>query len=933
MSGGSKPVTGYRYYMGLHFGVCYGPVDAFMGMIGDDKPAWGYGHDPVGTEAIVAGVKVVIPGAAEPEVTANAQVPVYAPELYGGDKKEGGLVGALDVCMGEMTQAPNDYLQSVISGMIPAFRGILSFVWRGGLIAANNPYIKKIAWRVRRIKKGWGDAGCWYPEKAQIGRVMNPAHIVYQCLTNEQWGMGYPRSSIDEAEFAATADALYEEGFGLSFLWNQQEQIEAFIQIVLDHCGGVFGVNLQTGKYALKLIRSDYVFDDLEEFDPAAIITLESPQRAGPGDIVNEITVKYRDLETGNDAGVTVQDLASIRVEGAVITKTKNYPGIRTPELAQRVALRDLRAISTPFWKGRVHATRAMWKYRPGDVFRLTWPKLGINNLVMRVAHVDRGTLTDGNVIIDCAEDVFGQPQTTYLAQQPIGWTDPRHAPAPAPYRLLVEAPYYDLSRTLSTTELAAVPPDAGFVEAIAVRPFSDAIDFTLETKTGSAAYADAAHGAAFAPTCTVPTATSQTATALVVAGRFDMDGLTYPTYAYFDSELIRVDSFTAGTSTLTVGRGIMDTVAASHAAGTRIIFADDRQAVERTERISGETVFGKILVRTGLGILAEPDAPADQVTLARRQYRPYPPGKFRINGAAYPAGPFIGDLTITWAHRSRLVQNLESEEVGNIGPEPGTTYNLRAYDNGTNTLLQSITGITGTTGTIIGSGASSLRIELESQRDGFTSLQKHVHVLGVTPFAGSWNPSDAFNGSAFAFSNGNATAKKTTSGAGATVRAGQSASAGKRQFQIVVDAIGSAINGTFLGFGNATLHLQALMTDANVAGAKDIVWNSDTGAGQVYQDGGTFVGFYKSPSFGYTTGDVLTFAIDFDAGKAWILKNGVSIQGDPVAGTSPLYIFTASTPMFAFFNASASANNQQVSLRLAAWSQGTLLSGYAGFV
>lgn len=708
MSGGGSQVTGYRYSMGLHFGVCYGPVDAFLELLGDERTAW------------------------SGSVTANSQIAVNAPDLYGGDKKEGGLVGALDVCMGEMTQAPNDYLQSVISGTVPAFRGILGFVWRGGQIAANNPYIKKLAWRIRRIKKGWGPAGCWYPAKAQIGRIMNPAHIVYQCLTNEQWGMGYPRSSIDDADFTAAADTLFDEDFGLSFLWNQQETIEGFLQIVLNHCGGVFGVNLSTNKYTMKLIRDDYDPNDLEVFGPGEIIKLEDLQRAGPGEIVNEITVKYRDLETGSDAGKTVQDLASIRIQGGVINKTVNFPGIRTPDLAARVAQRELNAVSIPLWKLRIHATRVMWKYAPGSVFKLDWPKLGISGLVMRVLYVDRGTLTDGTVQLDCVQDVFGLPVTSYVAQQPIAWTDPRHAPVAAPYRLLLEAPYYDLSRVLSSTELAAVPADAGYVEAVAVRPWSDAVDFTLLTKTGTASYAEAAHGGAFAPTCTITAASSPVATSLVVGNRFDMDLLTFPTYGYLGSEIIRIDAYNPGTATLTVGRGIMDSVAAAHAAGARIIFADDHQAVERIERISGETVYGKILPRTGLGTLAEGSSPADQVTLARRQYRPYPPGKLRINGAAYPATA-SGGVTVTWAHRNRLVQNLESEEAGNIGPEPATTYNYRAYDNATNTLLEQVTGITGTSQLIGVVGPYTLRVEVESERDGFVSIQKHVVIFGYS--------------------------------------------------------------------------------------------------------------------------------------------------------------------------------------------------------
>ena len=39
--------------------------------------------------------------------------------------------------------------------------------------------------------------------------AMNPAHIIYQCLTDTAWGMGYPTSALDDASFTAAANTLY----------------------------------------------------------------------------------------------------------------------------------------------------------------------------------------------------------------------------------------------------------------------------------------------------------------------------------------------------------------------------------------------------------------------------------------------------------------------------------------------------------------------------------------------------------------------------------------------------------------------------------------------------------------------------------------------------------------------------------------------------
>lgn len=143
--GSSKKVTvGYQYYMGLHFGLCHGPVDSLKEVIIGDRSAWSGNQTSSGATA------------------------VFSPQLFGGDEREGGIGGQLDVMMGESTQAQNDYLVSRLGASVPAFRGIFSAVFRQGYIAANNPYVKPWAFRVSRTLAGWSGGTAWYPEKARI---------------------------------------------------------------------------------------------------------------------------------------------------------------------------------------------------------------------------------------------------------------------------------------------------------------------------------------------------------------------------------------------------------------------------------------------------------------------------------------------------------------------------------------------------------------------------------------------------------------------------------------------------------------------------------------------------------------------------------------------------------------------------------------------
>lgn len=135
------------------------------------------------------------------------------------------------------------------------------------------------------------------------------------------------------------------------------------------------------------------------------------------------------------------------------------------------------------------------------------------------------------------------------------------------------------------------------------------------------------------------------------------------------------------------------------------------------------------------MGVLAEASAPTISYTLAKRQIRPYPPGKFRVNNLDYGMSYITGEVTVSWAHRSRVLQTayLVTQGEANIGPEPGTTYTVRIYGEA-GTLKHTETGLTGTSWTypmateISESGLNrpneKLTVKVEAIRDGYTSWQ-----------------------------------------------------------------------------------------------------------------------------------------------------------------------------------------------------------------
>ena len=711
--GSSSYVVGHRYYAGLHLAICHGPVDAVTRIIVGERTAW------------------------SGSVTSSQTLYVNAPELFGGDSREGGVQGYVEVKLGGPAETISGYLQQKLGSVIPAFRGVVSIIVQQCQLSAMNPYIKPWSIEARRI-----------PAPAALGSGYingdaNPAHIIYECLNNATWGLGYAASEIDASSFQTAANTLASEQYGLSLLWEREQPLEEFIAEILRHIDGTLYVHPRTGKFVIKLARADYNVSSLLVLDASNILELESFSRPSESELVNQITVRYRDRSTDKDAAITVHDLAALELAGGVVSSaTVDYPGISNGSLASRVALGDLKQLSVPLAKVTLIANRQASNLNIGDVFKFTWTELGIAQLVMRVVRVSYGTLTDGRVRIECVEDIFGLPSASYVSPTPTSWVSPLTSPAQVPYRRLGEAPWWTVVKRVvgeSQTARDELDPQGGLLVACASRPSGDSLNIKLLTRQGSAAFAEV-DTMGFTPNATVTNAIDEQTTVLAIGNGQDLDVVKLDTYAYLDNEIVAMKAINLVAGTVTVERGVLDTVPAPHLASARIWFADALEALVTEQYLSGESLQVKMLPATGLGRLAESAATADSYTFAGRMIRPYPPGNVRVNNVMWPTA-ILGQMALTWAHRDRMQQSvyLVTQSEGNIGPEASVTYTVRFY-NENNTLQKTLTGLTTTAWTYLtadeatdsglGRVNGKFKVEIEAVRAGYTSWQKQTRSV-----------------------------------------------------------------------------------------------------------------------------------------------------------------------------------------------------------
>lgn len=705
MGSSSKKVTvGYKYYMGLHLIFGHGPWDKVTKIEMDGRVAW------------------------EGSSTGGA-INVNAPNLFGGEEKEGGVSGSVDLEMGAVTQPANSYLQSLLGASIPSFRGVVGMVLKGVYIGMS-PYLRR--WDIwgSRIHTRQDGVPQWYDSKAEVNGDMNAAHIIRECLTDPEWGMGYPEGDIDEPSFQAAADTMYSEGMGFSFLWDKGMDIDEFIKQVLKHADASLYVHRTTGKFVLKLARGGYSIPSLLVLDEDNIYKITDYKRATPDELTNAVTVVYWDYNSGKNGSVTVQDIALVAAQGSTNGTTIQYPGITRGDLASQIASRDLRVVSTPLASATIYANREAASLNIGDVFVLNWPRLGVVSVVMRVLSIELGNLESNQVKISAIEDAFSLSESVYAPPPPSAWPDPVTAPSPCPYHLLYEAPYWEMVQRMGETTARAVDINSSFVMMSAVRPSGDATDARLMTDPDNdTVYADAGT-LDFCPTALVNAGMTPNQTTITITGGTDLVIVEDSTYIIVGSEIMSLISHSD--TSLTVGRGCLDTVPVAHSIGERVWFSDVYCETDLVEYTSGEIARQRVLPTTSKGTLAIGSAPTQTLTTQARMGRPYPPAKLRLNATAYPAS-ILGtvDLVVGWVHRDRLQQTagLVDTEAGSIGPEAGTTYTVELRTEG-GTLISSATGLTGISHTFtlatMGANYGPLRVLLWSVRGGLASLQKH---------------------------------------------------------------------------------------------------------------------------------------------------------------------------------------------------------------
>lgn len=647
----SSVTTGFRYDVGIQFGLCRG------GTAGMELLRIWVGDDVVYDTPITP-------------VDAGSTIFINEPNLFGGNKLgNGGIRGNLTIFPGTESQLASSYLSPFQqsggpNSAAPAYRGTFYAVYEQGYVG-NSSSIKPWSFEVRRIPNGLGlSAG---NAALNGGNDANPMNVIYELITNDEWGFNQPASDVDTADFVAAATTLASENNGFSFVLDREIEAAELLREIERQIDGVVFFNRKTGKWQVRLARGGQT-PVLTVASGTNLVETREFTRGAWEDTSNISRSQFTDRQRGYfQTYALAQDMANVRLQGGEnVVATASYPGVKDATLANNLAWRDLRTLAFPLAKATIVVDRTAWDVNPGETISWTDDDLGISALQMRVTKVDLGELDQGRIELSIVQDVFTSDDGSFSAPTPSGWTPPADTVVafPVDESLVFEAPRGFVLRSEEPTTFNRV-------WATARNQADGAVQFNLLQRTGSASPSgtftdagsifgftligelDAALGPDDNPSSndvvirqgddSVPDILDELAT----ANPADIGG-SLANLIYVNGEFLAFETFTDTSPTVTLStiyRGLLDSAPKLLAEGSQVFLIHLGGGMSQVAAQRGFSVGVKLQPESALDIAAEGILPEIQVDLVDRDRRPYPPNRMRLNSSVFASSHDIDTL------------------------------------------------------------------------------------------------------------------------------------------------------------------------------------------------------------------------------------------------------------------------------------------------
>lgn len=641
----SKRITkGYTYRAGIQMALCLGQVDE--------------------VSRIWVGEKLAASGSVQ-----DGTYTLNDPKFFGGDDfGNGGLTGTVRVHSGSPTQAANSYLDSFQNPNIPLRN--TCYVVAENVNLGNSTTIKPWSFEVKRFPNGLGLTSNRHIVNSSDA---NPAAVLYELLTNTDWGFGLPASDVDASNFQSVGNTLHSEGNGFSMIIDRKIEAVELLTLIQEQIDGLVYLDQEDGLFKVSLARDDYDIDLVPQLsESTGVIEVKEFTRGTWEETSNQVRIEFTDRDRDYfDTFSQSHDLGNQAIQGGeIVSATVTMPGVKDKTLANKLADRELRQLAIPLAKGTITVDRRYWNTKPNDVLAWTDDNLGFSKLPVRIVKIDYGNLTDGRITLSVVQDVFkittaffGEPESTL-------WTPPTQDVGDLPDALVFEAPRAIVKRDPTDPSnldrvWAGARRDTGGEVTFSIwqrnasgTPSGDYLEdsdpiplFFLVGELRTALSPGAADGSATVQIDPDPDSIADMLDLFTASPSGSDIGSNLVNLCYIDTpgggEFIAPTSLVNQTTHIDLQntwRGLLDTVPGTHSAGVKVylMFAGGDLNVSAIEQ--GHNVDVQLRADSFTDATTEGEATTHSLTMNRRAVRPYPATQLQVNETLYDTAPDVDD-------------------------------------------------------------------------------------------------------------------------------------------------------------------------------------------------------------------------------------------------------------------------------------------------
>ena len=304
-----------------------------------------------------------------------------------------------------------------------------------------------------------------------LGHTMNPVHALRECLVDPDWGDAIPEELIDETTFSYAARVCKNEGLDFCYVHDDLAGVDKLVTDISDYIEGVVYYEAAIDKMVLRLLRDDYNINSIPAFNETNISQILNYRLLFANDRTNSLTVRFHDAARGTPGSFTVHDVEAATRTG-VSSVILNYDGCATATAAEKVAVRELNALSR-----QLVAFTAVVDPPENHIIGLGEPlvfsyrDLGIERIVMRVSSIDYGDGTTGGITLELIQDAYSgiQRYDPLVEQDPDIPIEPPVQVDPFANIIFSEAgwPRYDAPSTIiPTLDIATIATTQRYLQA-----------------------------------------------------------------------------------------------------------------------------------------------------------------------------------------------------------------------------------------------------------------------------------------------------------------------------------------------------------------------------------------------------------------------------------------------------------------------------------